>query len=499
MSNFNYIKYLQNYTDLVSSGIDTYEKALEHWNTNGIHEGRTFEDICTLFNWKQYLNNYPDLTSAGINTEEKALYHFINHGKNEGRTFENLNNKILIEYFDYKKYVSNYPDLVKSGIDTYEKALYHFINHGQEEYRTDKNDDDEMLKEYFNYKEYLSKYPDLVKSGINTPEKALEHYSTTGIAEGRACTLSNFEWKQYLFNNPDLIYAGIDTQKKALIHWNKYGKTEGRSYIFDKTILNNVRNYTIKGYYDLLLDVSNGTIKYNFKGIPKIIFKSSFHTRNEMHEEIINVLEITKKLNPDYEIYYFDDTEAEQSIKDISNRLHRAYKNIIPSAFKSDFWRYCMLYKFGGCYSDIGHVMLVSFDEIISDKELILVNELHNGGIHNALICCCTSEKLMNHARKQCLKNIEKNYYGERDIDVTGPYMLGRLYKRYSIKYHNKIKMLEHFIDYSKINVEQIKNGNLVLIHTKFNNYYNIMYNNKQRYTELWNKKNIYINNNNDE
>ena len=398
--------------------------------------------------------------------------------------------------FNYKIYLNKYPDLVEAGINTSEKALEHFINHGQAEGRTDKNDDDCMLKEYFNYKEYLSKYPDLVPSGINTPEKALEHYNTSGIAEGRVCTLSNFEWKQYLFNNPDLIDAGIDTQKKALIHWNNHGKSEGRSYIFDKNILNNVRTYSIKGYSDLVSDVANGLIKYNSKGIPKIIFKSSFHTRNEMHEEIINVLEITKKINQDYEIYYFDNTEAEQSIKDISNRLHRAYKSIIPGAFKSDFWRYCMLYKFGGCYSDIGHVMVVSFDEIISDKELILVNELHNGGIHNALMCCCTSEKLMNHARKQCLKNIEKRYYGERDIDVTGPYMLARLYKRYSLKYKDRVKMLEHFIDYNKVNVEQIKDREKVLIHTKFNNYYNIMYNNKIRYTELWNKKNIYTNNN---
>ena len=409
-------------------------------------------DNFELFNWKQYLLNYPDLVAAGIDTYEKALEHWSNHGIHEGRTFENNTNNT--------------------------------------------NNNINLLREYFDYEEYLKKYPDLVKSDINTSEKALNHFINHGIDEGRTCNLLNFDWKQYLINYPDLVVAGIDTQKKALIHWNNHGIHEGRSYIFDKTILNNVRNYTIKGYYDLLLDVSNGTIKYNFKGIPKIIFKSSFHTRNEMHEEIINVLEITKNLNPDYEIYYFDDTEAEQSIKDISNRLHRAYKSIIPSAFKSDFWRYCMLYKFGGCYSDIGHIMNSSFDEIIFDKELILVNELHNGGIHNALICCCTSEKLMNHARKQCLKNIEKRYYGERDIDVTGPYMLGRLYQRYSLKYKDKVKMLEHFIDYRKINIEQIKDGDKVLINTKFNNYYNIMYNNKIRYTELWNKKNIYINNN---
>jgi mannosyltransferase OCH1-like enzyme len=393
--------------------------------------------------------------------------------------------------FNYKNYLANYPDLVAAGIDTPEKALSHYKNIGIHEGRTFTNDDDIVL-EYFDYKEYLNRYPDLLKAGVDTRQKALEHYKNIGVHEGRVCSPLNFEWKQYLINNPDLVSAGIDTQKKAIIHWNNHGRIEGRSYVFDSTILGLLRNYSIKGYSDLISDVNSGIIKYSESGIPKIIFKSSFHSRTEMHEEVINALEITKKLNPEYEVYYFDDTEAEQSIKDISRKLYRAYKSLIPSAFKSDFWRYCMLYKYGGCYSDIGHIMVVSFDEIIVDKELILVNELHNGGIHNALMCCCTSEKLMNHARKQCLKNIERRYYGERDIDVTGPYMLARLYKRYSVKYGNKVKMLEHYIDYTKVNVEQIKDGDRILIHTKFNNYYNIMYNNKIRYTELWNKKNIY-------
>jgi mannosyltransferase OCH1-like enzyme len=411
------------------------------------------------FNWKQYISNYPDLVQGGIDTREKALIHFNKHGKNEGRNDKVAiaQEKVLNIYlnnFNWKQYILNYPDLVEGGIDTQKKAIIHFNKYGRNEGRNDKV--------------------------AIAQEKVLNIY------------LNNFDWKQYISNYPDLVEGGIDTEEKAIIHFNKYGRNEGRTYVFNKKILNNVRNYSIKGYSDLLLDISNGIIKYTQKGIPKIIFKSSFHKRNEMHEEIIKVLEITKNLNKDYQIYYFDDTEVERSINDISKRLHIAYKNIIPSAFKSDFWRYCMLYKFGGCYSDIGHIMMVSFNEICGNKELILVNELHNGGIHNALMCCCKKEKLMDDAKNLCLKNIENRYYGERDIDVTGPYMLGRLYKIYPYKY--KVKMLEHFIDYNKINVEQIKDNNKVLIHTKFNNYYNIMYNNKLRYTELWNKKNIYNN-----
>ena len=126
---FEWKQYLSNYPDLTDAGIDTHEKALNHFVNHGIHEGRT----CTPlnFDWIQYLQNYPDLTDAGIDTREKAFDHFVNHGQAEGRTCNPLN-------FNWKQYLLNYPYLVAAGIDTQEKALKHYIDHGKSEKRTDK-------------------------------------------------------------------------------------------------------------------------------------------------------------------------------------------------------------------------------------------------------------------------------------------------------------------------------------------------------------------------
>ena len=85
------------------------------------------------FNWKQYLSNYSDLVIAGIDTQEKALEHFINYGKKEGRTCNPL--EYNIKLFNWKQYLLNYPDLVSSGIDTYEKALEHWNTNGKKEGR----------------------------------------------------------------------------------------------------------------------------------------------------------------------------------------------------------------------------------------------------------------------------------------------------------------------------------------------------------------------------
>ena len=85
------------------------------------------------FNWKQYLINYPDLVIAGINTREKALEHFINHGQVEGRIFTQLETNV--NNFNSKQYLLNYPDLIAGGIDTHEKALLHWNNCGKNEGR----------------------------------------------------------------------------------------------------------------------------------------------------------------------------------------------------------------------------------------------------------------------------------------------------------------------------------------------------------------------------
>ena len=84
-----------------------------------------------MFDWEQYLQNYPDLTSAGIDTYQKAFDHFVNHGKKEGRTCTPLN-------FDWEQYLVNYPDLVLASVNTREKVLKHYIDHGKSEKRIDK-------------------------------------------------------------------------------------------------------------------------------------------------------------------------------------------------------------------------------------------------------------------------------------------------------------------------------------------------------------------------
>jgi mannosyltransferase OCH1-like enzyme len=73
-----------------------------------------------------------------------------------------------------------------------------------------------------------------------------------------------------------------------------------------------------------------------------------------------------KKLNPGYEIKLFNDAMCEHFLVNQFSELHQAIFKFIPDGpIKSDFWRLCILYKYGGIYVDADIHPLVSLDKYL--------------------------------------------------------------------------------------------------------------------------------------
>ena len=59
-----------------------------------------------------------------------------------------------------------------------------------------------------------------------------------------------------------------------------------------------------------------------------------------------------------FEFYYFNDTQLEESVRQLDAELkdegivglYAAFKNLKPFAFRADLWRYAILYVCGGIY-----------------------------------------------------------------------------------------------------------------------------------------------------
>ena len=198
-------------------------------------------------------------------------------------------------------------------------------------------------------------------------------------------------------------------------------------------------------------------------------------------------------------------------MKSFGSKEYTAYKKLIPGAYKADFFRYCILYKYGGCYCDIGHVMLKSFDYIIRDNKLVIVKDKPTRkyyGIHNALICVVPSDKFIKKLVDVTTEHIENNYYGEDPLDITGPVMMGKVFQCYYYNYCNKkldekyltnkkgMKILELVLIGYMNNILYIVDNDVKVINTKFDNYREVMYTSskKKHYSDAWYDNQVYNN-----
>lgn len=131
-----------------------------------------------------------------------------------------------------------------------------------------------------------------------------------------------------------------------------------------------------------------------------------------------------------YQHFLFSDQECyNQLLVDYGQRFADAFASLVPGAFKADFWRYCVLYKYGGVYSDAKATLLRDLDEIIRPQdELILVRDLPASCLLNAFIACKAGHPLLKITIDRCLYNIENKLYGVDPLDVTACHLLGRAF-----------------------------------------------------------------------
>ena len=78
------------------------------------------------------------------------------------------------------------------------------------------------------------------------------------------------------------------------------------------------------------------------------------------------VLDRWKKLNPDYNIVFHNNTDGYNYIlKEYGQDFADFFNEIEFGPIKADFWRLCILYKEGGIYSDIDLVPYIPISEFI--------------------------------------------------------------------------------------------------------------------------------------
>ena len=88
---FDWLTYINNYDDLRLAKINTYEKALQHWNIYGKNENRTFKKILDKNTYKKQIFI---ITNNNVGGSIKYLHDIITHYTNVN--FIQINNKELL-------------------------------------------------------------------------------------------------------------------------------------------------------------------------------------------------------------------------------------------------------------------------------------------------------------------------------------------------------------------------------------------------------------------
>jgi len=249
----------------------------------------------------------------------------------------------------------------------------------------------------------------------------------------------------------------------------------------------------------------------NDESIPKIIFRTGRYNLDELPKEVLNMYENEMANNPDYTLYYFDDKDVDDFvILEYGILMFDWMSKLIPKAFQADFWRYLILYKYGGIYLDFTMHTLVPFDEIIKNHKEVYVRDACNiCGVYNAFIAVKPNAELIGKAIEKVVENIKNKYKGVNALDVTGPTMLGRVFKQdLNLDFYDWIPLgnLGNGVYlYSNPNNVFIVDGDKNIIQNRLDKHYELAYNEKphplvpemmplNHYGRLWAEDKIYKN-----
>lgn len=233
--------------------------------------------------------------------------------------------------------------------------------------------------------------------------------------------------------------------------------------------------------------------------IPKVIYKTGKETKENLSPEIKDLFYRIKKNNPNFEIKYYSDKDCEEFLENnFGLEIISVYKKLRPGSFKADLFRYCIIYKNGGIWSDLTDDFLVPIEDIINFKKdnLVLVRDSEcrgYSGIQIGFMASVPNNPIFLEVINKVVFNVKNNFYGKSPLDVTGPKVFYDVLNKNNKHILNKINLM---FDDNKQKVRYYFDKNTkkrVIKYKSLNDINKILKRNKsQYYSVMWKNKDIY-------
>lgn len=211
-----------------------------------------------------------------------------------------------------------------------------------------------------------------------------------------------------------------------------------------------------------------------------------------------------RNANPEFNHYLYSDTECLKFIKEnFDQEVADAFTALKPGAYKSDLWRYCILYKLGGVYMDIKLYTSdgVSLKEIIQQTPEVFVLDIDDSSnrcatklsIYNAFMISPPKNDIF----KKCIDSIvaccKERCYKDSYLSVTGPCLLGGIIAETlssGLEDYKKNNIFKLTSTASQANI-QMKGKTIV---NEYEGYRNDLSSTQKsmHYAEAWQNKDIY-------
>lgn len=122
------------------------------------------------------------------------------------------------------------------------------------------------------------------------------------------------------------------------------------------------------------------------------------------------VFERFQKFAQGFHIKFYNDDDALESIKPFGDTVLQVF-NSLTGAHRADLWRYCMLFKYGGVYTDIKTVFTRPLRSILDDRYCYTVRNMnclrstHPNGIHQGFLACKKYNPVMHNVLMNVLED----------------------------------------------------------------------------------------------
>lgn len=213
--------------------------------------------------------------------------------------------------------------------------------------------------------------------------------------------------------------------------------------------------------------------------IPKVVIQT--WNTSDLPEKIKHITTYMQIMNPSYEFKLYTDADILLFLTTFSDDIDdnelllETYNSIIIGAAKADFFRYLVLYKYGGIYLDMDAIIIQPIEELFKKIEInnnttrenihaIITRETNYGIFNNWIFCFAPKHPFMYMMIHYCVFNIQ-NQTTFDILTLTGPIAFTKII---NILYLNFLEQKSEFILKNNMIITEEKLAKIVKTETFF-------------------------------